>query len=216
MKSVLIIGIGNFGKHLALKMQELGNDVMIIDQNESVIEELSPIVTDAHIGNCTNEAVLKSLGIKNFDICFVTIGDNFQSSLEITSILKDLGAKYVISKASLDIQAKFLLRNGADEVVYPDKDIAEKLAVRCSVKNVFDYIDLTPEYSIFEIPVLNSWIGNSIEKINVRRKYHISILAIKKVDAIMPMPKADYIFNRGDHMIVLGKSTDIIHVADHE
>lgn len=215
MKSVLIIGLGNFGKHLALKMQGLGNDVMVVDEDESVIEELSPIMTDAQIGDCTNEAVLRSIGVNNFDICFVTIGGNFQSSLEITSLLKELGAKHVVSKASRDRQAKFLLRNGADEVVYPDRDIAEKLAIRSSVDNVFDYIDLTPEYSIFEIPVPDGWIGNSIEKINVRRKYHISILAVKQDDTIMPMPKADYIFKFEDHMIVLGKPADVLNLAEH-
>ena len=215
MKSILIIGMGNFGRHLALKMLELKNDVMVIDQNEAVIEEISSIMTDAHIGDCTNEAVLRSLGVSNFDICFVTIGSNFQSSLEITSILKELGAKYVISKASRDIQAKFLLRNGADEVVYPDRDIAEKLAIRCNTKNVFDYIDVTSDYSIFEIPIVSSWVGSSIEKINVRRKYHVTVLTIKKGDAIMPMPKADYIFKENDHLIVLGKPTDVIKLAAH-
>jgi trk system potassium uptake protein TrkA len=215
MKSVLIIGMGNFGRNLALKMQELKNDVMVIDQNETIIEEISHIVTDAHIGDCTNEAVLRSLGVRNFDICFVTIGENFQSSLEITSILKELGAKYVISKASRDIQAKFLLKNGADEVVYPDRDLAEKLAIRTSAKNVFDYIDLTSEYSIFEIPVPVSWTGNSIQDLNVRRKYHMSILAIKKDKNIMPMPKADYVFKENDHMIVLGRPSDVIKLASH-
>lgn len=215
MKSVLIIGMGNFGKNLAFKMQELKNDVMVIDQNEAIIEEISHTVTDAHIGDCTNEAVLRSLGVSNFDICFVTIGDNFQSSLEITSILKELGAKYVVSKANRDIQAKFLLKNGADEVVYPDRDIAEKLAIRCSAKNVFDYIDLTPEYSIFEIPIPETWIGSSIQEINVRRKYHISILTIKKCDDIMPMPKADYVFKEEDHIVVIGKPTDVIKLAAH-
>lgn len=123
-------------------------------------------------------------------------------------------AKYVISKATRDRQVKFLIKNGADEVIYPDKDVAKKLAIRCSINNVFDYIDLTPEYSIFEIPALDSWKGNSIEKIGVRRKYHISILAIKQDGTIKPMPKADYIFKENDHMIVLGKPEDVINLAE--
>lgn len=215
MKSVLIIGIGDFGRHLAIKMMDLKNDVMIVDKNETIIEELSPLVTDAQIGDCTNEAVLRSLGIKNFDICFVNIGNNFQSSLEVTSLLKDLGAKYVVSKASRDVQAKFLLKNGADEVVYPDRDIAEKLAIRSSADNILDYINLTPEYSILEIPVIDAWIGSSIQEVNVRRKYHVSILAVKKEDNIMPMPKADYIFNENDRLIVLGRPSDVIKLAEH-
>lgn len=215
MKSILIIGMGQFGRHLAFKMLDMKNDVMIVDEDESIIEELAPIMTDAHIGDCTNVAVLQSLGVSNFDICFVTIGDNFQSSLEITSLLKELGAKHVISKANRDIQAKFLLRNGADEVVYPDRDVAERLAVRSSAKNVFDFIELTPEYSIFEIPIMSSWIDYSIEHINVRKKYHISILAIKKGENVMPMPKADYVFLKDDHIIVIGKPSDVIKLASH-
>jgi len=214
MKSILIIGIGAFGRHLAEKMVDLKNDVMIVDQNEYIINEMSATVTDAHIGDCTNEEVLRSLGVSNFDICFVTIGDNFQSSLEITSLLKDLGARHIISKASRDIQAKFLLRNGADEVIYPDKDMAEKLAIRCSAENVFDFIEITPDYSIFEIPIKKSWIGSSIQGIDVRKKYHINILTIKNENKIMAAPKADYIFKENDLIIVLGNSKDVIKLAN--
>lgn len=214
MKSILIIGIGAFGRHLTEKMVDLKNDVMIVDRNEAIIDDMSAIVTDAHIGDCTKEDVLRSLGVSNFDICFVTIGDNFQSSLEITSLLKDLGAKYVISKASRDIQAKFLLRNGADEVIYPDKDMAKKLAIRCSAENVFDFIEITPEYSIFEIPIMKSWVGSSLQGIDVRKKYHINILTIKNGNNIMAVPKADYIFKENDLIIVLGKANDVIRLAN--
>lgn len=215
MKSVLIIGIGDFGRHLALKMMDLKNDVLIVDKEESIIDELSTLVTDAQIGDCTNESVLKALGIKNFDICFVTIGNSFQSSLEITSLLKDLGAKYIVSKASRDVQAKFLLKNGADEVVYPDRDIAEKLAIRSSADNILDYVNLTSDYSILEIPVIDGWVNNSIQEINVRRKHHVSILAVKKEESIMPMPKADYVFKENDRLIVLGRPSDVIKLAEH-
>ena len=210
MKSILIIGMGAFGRHLALKMSELKNDVMIVDKDASIIDEMSTLVTDAQIGDCTKEDVLKALGVSNFDKCFVTIGDTFQSSLEITSLLKDLGAKYVISKASRDIQAKFLLRNGADEVVYPDKDMAEKLAIRCSANNVLDYFSITNEYSIFEIPIMQSWAGFSIEEVNVRKKYHINILLIKNGDSIMTMPKADYVFKADDQIIIIGRSDEVL------
>lgn len=215
MKSILIIGMGAFGRHLALKMSELKNDVMIVDKDTAIIDEMSSLVTDAQIGDCTKEDVLKALGVSNFDICFVTIGDTFQSSLEITSLLKDLGAKYVISKASRDIQAKFLLRNGADEVVYPDKDMADKLAVRCSANNVLDYFSITNEYSIFEIPIMQEWVGYSIEEINVRKKYHINILLIKNGNSIMTMPKADYIFKEDDQMIVIGRSMEVLKFTDN-
>ena len=127
MKSILIIGLGRFGTHLCQDLAKLDNEIMIVDKDEASLEDLLPLVVSAKIGDCTNEKVLKSLGVGNFDYCFVCIGENFQSSLEITSLLKDLGAKYVVSKANRDIHAKFLLRNGADEVIYPDRDIAEKL-----------------------------------------------------------------------------------------
>ncbi|MGD9568273.1 MAG: TrkA family potassium uptake protein [Sedimentibacter sp.] len=215
MKSILIIGMGAFGRHLALKMSELKNDVMIVDKDAAIIDEMSTMVTDAQIGDCTKEDVLKALGVGNFDICFVTIGDTFQSSLEITSLLKDLGAKYVISKASRDIQAKFLLRNGADEVIYPDKDMAEKLAIRCSANNVLDYFSLTTEYSIFEIPIMQNWTGYSIEDINVRKKYHINILLIKNGNSILTMPKADYVFKEDDKIIVIGNSEEVLKFTNN-
>lgn len=165
MKSILIIGMGRFGQHLCKNLNKLGNEVMIIDLLEEKLSDLLPFVTAAKIGDCTNEEVLKSLGISNFDICFVCIGSNFQSSLEITSLVKELGAKYVISKANRDIHAKFLLRNGADEVIYPNRDIAEKLAVRCSANHVFDYVELTEGYSIVEIPPLSSWLGRVLSRL---------------------------------------------------
>lgn len=214
MKSILVIGMGRFGRHLATKMLELKNYVMIVDKNEEIINELAPKFTDAYIGDCTNEDVLEALGINNFDICFVTIGENFQASLEITSLLKDLGAKYVVSKAKRNIQEKFLLRNGADEVIYPERDMAIKLAIRHNAKKIFDYIDLTPDFGIYEIPVVESWIGKSIQNINVRRAHGISILAIKNGTELKPLPEADYTFKQDDHMIVIGQSGDVFRLTD--
>ncbi len=210
MKSVLIIGIGRFGHHLCQDMVDLGNEVMIIDEDEKAIEDLVPIVTSAMIGDCTNLEVLKSLGVRNYDICFVCIGSNFQSSLEITSQLKELGAKYVVSKANRDIQAKFLLRNGADEVVYPDRDIAEKAARKFSSDNVFDYIELTDDYSVYEIPPLPEWVGRSISQSDIRPKYHISIMGIKHSSGKVAMlPSAGYIIQADDHLMILGNVTDV-------
>ena len=182
MKSILIIGMGRFGQHLCRNLAALENEIMIVDQEEERLEDMLPLVVSAKIGDCTNETVLKSLGIDNFDICFVCIGTNFQSSLEITSMLKEMGARYVVSKANRDIHAKFLLRNGADEVIYPDRDIAEKLAVRYSANHVFDYIELTDEFSIYEIPPLPEWVGKSLKELALRNVHHISILAVKRPD----------------------------------
>lgn len=188
---------------------------MIVDQEEERLEDMLPLVVSAKIGDCTNETVLKSLGIDNFDICFVCIGTNFQSSLEITSLLKEMGAKYVVSKANRDIHAKFLLRNGADEVIYPDRDIAEKLAVRYSANHVFDYIELTDEFSIYEIPPLTEWMGKSLKELALRNVYHISILAVKRPDGEMcMMPDADYVILADDHLMVIGMNTDIQRLLD--
>ncbi len=179
MKSILIIGLGRFGTHLCHDLSRLDNEIMIVDQDENKLEDLLPLVVSAKIGDCTNEKVLKSLGVGNFDICFVCIGNNFQSSLEITSQLKELGAKYVVSKANRDIHAKFLLRNGADEVIYPDRDIAEKVAVRFSANQVFDYVELGNGYSIYEIAPLPEWIGRTIMDVNFRATYHTNIIGVK-------------------------------------
>lgn len=209
MKSILIIGLGRFGHHLCRKLSELGNEIMIVDMREDQLQDLLPLVVSAKIGDCTDPEVLRSLGIDNFDICLVCIGDNFQSSLEITSQLKEMGAKYVISKANRDIQAKFLLRNGADEVIYPDRDIAENLAVRCSANHVFDYIELNSDFGVYEIPPLNSWIQGSIRQLNIRAKYNISILGIKQEGNVKLMPSADYIIQSKDHLMVIGKKEDV-------
>ncbi len=214
MKSVLVIGMGRFGRTLAIKMQQLKNAVMIVDQNEAIIDELAPQFTDAYIGDCTNEAVLRSLGVNNFDVCFVAIGENFQSSLEITSLLKELGAKYVVSKASREIQAKFLRQSGADEVVYPERDMAEKLAIRHNAKNIFDYIELTPEVAIYEIPIMSNWSGKSIASLNIRRKYNINILAVKNGASIKSLPGGEYIFEKSDHVIIVGKFVDVSRLTE--
>ena len=209
MKSILIIGMGRFGRHLCKNLSQLGNEVMIVDEKEENLEELLPYVVSAKIGDCTNEAVLRSLGVDNFDLCFVCIGTNFQSSLEITSMVKELGGRYVVSKANRDIHAKFLLRNGADEVIYPDRDIAERLAVRYSANHVFDYIELTDEYSIYEIPPLPEWVGKSIREADIRNRYRISVLGTKVGGKAKVMPGAGYVGQKDEHLMVVGKKEDI-------
>lgn len=215
MKTVLIIGMGRFGQHLCRKMLKLNNEVMIVDRNEEAMEDLLPLVTNAKIGDCTNEEVLHSLGIGNFDLCFVCIGTNFQSSLEITSLLKEAGAKYVISKATRDIQAKFLLRNGADAVVYPEKDIAERIAVRYSADKVFDYIELDEEYSIYEIPPLREWIGKTIGEVDFRARLNSSIIGTKLNGITSFLPGADHVFRADEHLMVIGKKKDIDKILKH-
>lgn len=164
MRSMLVIGLGRFGGHLARKLSDLGNEVMVVDMDEEAVEKLAPHVTWAQVGDCMDVDTLRSLGVSNFDICFVCISNNFQSSLEITSLLKDLGAPCVISKTDRDIHAKFLRKIGADDVVYPERDMAQRTAVRYSAHNAYDYIELTSEYAIFELRVPSAWVGKTIRR----------------------------------------------------
>lgn len=214
MKSVLIIGMGHMGRHLASKLQALGNEVMIVDKNPDVITALSDRFTDSNICDCTNESIIEALGVDNFDICFVTIGEDFQASLVVTSLLKQYGAHMIVSKAKQKIQADLLRKIGADEIVWPEKEIAEKLAVRYNADNIFDYIPLTAEYSIYELPVPAAWVGQSLTELNVRRKHQVTIIAVKHDTALDPNVGPDYRFVQGDHVILIGQSDRVFRLAN--
>ena len=213
MKSVLIIGMGRMGRHLAKKMQQLGNDVMIVDNQRDVIDALSDRFTDSSICDCTNEAVIESLGVDNFDICFVMIGEDFQGSLVVTSLLKKHGARMIVAKTNQDIQAELLRKIGADEIVYPEVEVAEKLAVRYNANNVFDFVPLTAQYSMYEIPVLPAWVGQSLAQLDIRRKYQVNIIAVKNGSRLNPNMGADYCFRADDHIIVIGESDRVFRLT---
>lgn len=208
MKSFMIIGMGRFGHYLCRELSALGNEILAVDMVEEQLEPCLSLVTSAQIGDCTRQEVLQELGVRNFDACFVCIGTNFQNSLEITSLLKEMGAKKVVSRASTDVQAKFLLRNGADEVVYPERDIAERIAKKSSANHVFDFVDLGA-YGIYEVLPLKSWVGKSIRELNVRVSYNISILGIRGKDGSLVMPDAEYCFHEDDHMMVMGSDANL-------
>ena len=210
MKSVLLIGMGRFGQLLGEKLINMGVEVMIVDKDDDVINSLAPRYSNALITNCMNADNLKALDVPSFDVCVVAISDDFQSSLEITSILKDLGAKFVVSRADTDIQRKFLFRVGADEVVYPNRDTAEKLAVKLHSKNVYDYIEIDAEYSIFEIAVPPKWNGKTLVETNPRGRFGLNVLLIKKGKNIVPSPGPNYVFEDGDHIIVFGATDTIL------
>ena len=212
MKSILLIGLGRFGRHIAMELNERGHEVMAVDTDEERVNGVLPFVTSAQIGDATKPSVLEALDVESYDLCVVSVGENFQSSLEATSLLKEAGAKWVLSRASTEIQAKFLLRNGADEVVFAEKQMAEKLAVRYSADNIFDYIQLTPEYAIYEIPTPRGWEGKTIREKNIRVKYNLNILAVKHGDKIDPLPAADYVFDPKARLIVMCRKADIERV----
>jgi len=209
MKSILLIGLGRFGRHVAMKLHELGHEVLAVDKSEACVDAVLPYVTGAQIGDSTKEEFIASLGVRNFDVCIVAIGDDFQGSLETTSLLKEMGAPFVVSRAARDVHAKFLLRNGADEIVYPEKQLASWTAIRYSSDHIFDYIELDEGYAIFEIAVPSAWIGRTIGKLDIRRTHGINIMATK-IDGRMNMNiTADYTFSDSETILVLGKIKEI-------
>ena len=209
MKNVLLIGLGRFGRHIAVKMNELHHQVMAVDKTEERVEALLPYVTNAQIGDSTNEEFLKSLGVRNFDLCIVTIGSDFQSSLETTSLLKELGAKLVVSRASRDIHAKFLLRNGADEVLYPERQLASWAAIRYTSDHISDYVEIDKDYGIFEVEVPMNWFEKSIRDLDIRNKYNVNILGIKRDEKISMNVAPDTHLKPDDTIMVLGKFVDV-------
>ena len=209
MKSILIIGLGRFGTHLCQDLARLDNEIMIVDKDEASLEDLLPLVVSAKIGDCTNEKVLKSLGVGNFDYCFVCIGENFQSSLEITSLLKDLGAKYVVSKANRDIHAKFLLRNGADAVAYPEKQLAKWAAIRYTANHIFSYIELDEQHAIIEVAVPEDWQGRSIGELDIRRKYGVNILGVKRNGKTDVNISPETVLDADMTLLVLGENQEL-------
>lgn len=208
MQSVLIIGMGRFGRHLCRKLMSLKNEVMIVDRDEAAVSAMADEATGAQIADCTDEEALRALSVDSFDLCFVCIGSDFASSLLITSLLREQGAHRVIAKAAQDVHARLLLRNGADEVVYPERDSAERIAVRLNARHVFDYIELTDGYAIYEIPVPGAWAGRSIRELDVRNRHHINILAVRVSGELRPMPGADYRFAGTEHVLALASRED--------
>ena len=204
MTSILLIGLGRFGRHIAAELNQLDHQVMAVDNNEERVNAVLPFVTNAQIGDSTNEEFLSSLGIRNFDACIVAIGDNFQNSLETASLLKELGAKKVIARAATGVQEKFLLRNGADEVVYPEKQLAAWTAIRCTSEHILDYIDLDGDYSIFELAIPENWAGKTILQLDIRKKYGINILGIRESGKLHMDITPDTLLQRGTSILVLG------------
>ncbi len=210
MRSALIIGMGTFGRTLAHRLQELGNEVMIVDEDSNTIDELSGAFSNAVIADCSNKEVLATLNVPSFDVCFVAIAQDFQASLEITGLLQELGAKNIISKAKSELQAKCLLKCGADEIIFPEKDIAYKLGTKFATKHIFDYLELSNGYGVFEIKMPTSWAGKAVKDLNVRQKHGVNILAIKKKDiGLIPLQDAEHVFCASDSVLVLGLEKDI-------
>ncbi|MCR4952162.1 MAG: TrkA family potassium uptake protein [Solobacterium sp.] len=208
MKNCLVIGAGRFGRYTIRKLHELGHQIMVIDRNEERIEKIMNLVSDARIGDSTNEEFMQSIGINHFDLCIVAIGDDFLASLETVFLVNELGAKKIVARATTGSQEKFLLRNGAHAVVYPERQLGSWTAIRYSSDNISNYIELTDGYSIFEIAVPRHWDGKKIGELDVRRKYHLNILGIKE-DIMNMNISNDTVMHYGRNMLVLGKFDDV-------
>ena len=209
MKSILLIGLGRFGRHIAMKLDELNHEVMAVDNNEDRVNAILPYVTNAQIGDATNQGFMESLGVNNFDVCIVAIGDNFQNSLEATSLLSELGARQVVSRAARDVHAKFLLKNGANEVIYPEKQMAQWAAIRYSADHILDYIELDKDHAIFEISIPENWIGKTVGQLDIHNKHNINIMAFKYQGELDMNIKSDTLIPSGHSMLVLGDIKNI-------
>jgi trk system potassium uptake protein TrkA len=212
MRSMLVIGLGRFGGNLALKLAELGNEVFVVDKDPKLVGKIAPFVTRAQAGDCLKEEFLRELGVSNFDVCFVCIGVDFQSSMEIISLLKEDGARMVVAKTDRDMHAKFLTKSGADEVIFPERDMAQRTAIRYGAKGAFDCIELTPEYDILDVEVPKSWIGKSLADINIRNQYNFSVIGRKRGGKLTPVMNAEEVFEPGEHLLVAGEKKSLFKI----
>ena len=216
MKSFLVVGLGRFGRHLTRSLIELGNEVMVVDQDEDLVARMANTATAACVGDCQDEQVLESLGVRNFDVCFVCVRDDFQCSLEVTSALKELGARYVVARADQEKQIKFLRKIGADFVIHTEMDMAARAAIRFSARNAFDYFELTPKFAVFEIETPVDWEGKTVLEMDVRRRYNVNILGVKAGDTVVPLLDPKYRFQADAHLIIAGDKEAGIRLMNTE
>ncbi len=213
-KTFLVIGAGSFGQHLCHSLTAQGGEVMVVDRCPDKVEALLDVAASAKVGDCTNPEVLRSFGVADFDACFVCIGENFQNSLVITDMLKELGAKTLFSEATQDRQEKFLRNNGADHVVFPEKDIAHRLAVSMCNDNVFDYIAVADDYGVFEIAIPAAWEGKTLRQLSLRATYGLNVLAVRRGDVVHPMLEPDYACTATEHLLVMASIGDIRRIME--
>lgn len=209
MRTVLLIGVGRFGLRIAMRLAEMKVEVMAVDKNEERVKAAVPYVTSGVVGDSTSEEFLKTIGVRNFDECVVAIGDDVLASIETTCQLKELGAKRIIARASKDIHERLLLRNGADEIVFPEKQMANWTALRCGTENIFDYLELNDEYAVFDVKVPDAWCGKSIGQLDIRRRFGLNIMAVKRGSDMEIAVGTDYVLEPGETMLVLGRQENV-------
>lgn len=209
MKSILLIGLGRFGRYTAKKLNDLGHQVMAVDVEEQKVNAVLPYTTNALIGDATDPEFLATLGVDNYDVCIVTIGDDFQGSLVTTTLLKEAGARFVVSRASQDVQQKLLLANGADRVIYPEKQLAEWAAIRYSSDYILDYIAINDEFAVYEIEIPEKWIGRSLAQLDLRRRCKINVVAVKRGDVLSHEVHPDEPLTGEQSLLVLARGDDL-------
>ncbi len=214
-KQFVAIGCGRFGSSLALKLMEMGAEVMVIDKNEEVIQNIADKVTYAVQADVTDENTLKSLGIRNFDVAVISIGADIQSSILVTLVAKEVGIKYIVAKAQNESHSKVLYKIGADRVVFPEREMGVRIAKNLVSDNILDYIELAPDYSIMEILALEEWHGRSLKDINMRGTYGINVMAIKQGEMINIAVGPDDLIKEEDVLVVIGHNDDLKKIERH-
>lgn len=209
MKQVLLIGLGRYGQNIAVRLNEMGHQVMAVDKDEKRVNAILDIVTNAQIGDSTDREFLESLGVRNFDYVIIAIAGDFESSMITTVMVKELGAPNVISRASSEIQEQLLKNNGADVVIYPEKTVGIWTANRYVSEHVLDYFDLADGYSIYEISMPDSWVGKTLASMDIRSKYGINILAVRSGEHLNVTMDPNEKFVKSQSLLVLGKSENV-------
>lgn len=211
-KQFVVIGLGRFGSSIAKTLYSLGNEVLAIDSDEEAVQGIADDVTQAIQAEATDEGMLKSLGIRNFDVAVVTVGSDVQSSIMITLLVKELGIKYVIAKAHNELHAKVLYKIGADRVVFPERDMGIRVAHNLCSSSILDYIELSPDYSIMEIAAIEEWENKNLRDLNMRSKYGVNVMAIKRGSNINVSPQAEDMIKPGDVLVVIGGTEQLTFI----
>ncbi len=211
-ESYVVIGCGRFGKSVAKTLYDLGHDVLAVDSDMNTVEEIADNVSHAVQCDATDEQALRSLGVSNYDVAIVSLTESMESSIIATLLLKEIGVPYIICKAKNDLQGKMLSKIGADQIVYPERDMGEWLANRLTSKNVLDIIDLNSNYSIVEINVAEDWIGKSLIELRLREKHGLNVIAIKNKKKINITPSGDERIHKSDTLVVVSEHRKLKHI----
>ena len=212
-KQFIVIGMGRFGQSVARCLTAMGKEVLAVDKSEELINDIAPYVTHAVQADATDEKALNALGLRNFDVAVVTIGDDIQSSILVTLLCKEIGIGYVVAKAQSDLHAKVLLKTGADKVVFPERDMGMRLAHNLAAANVIDYIQVSGDLNVLEVNAVSQWTDKTLIELDFRKKYGVNVIAIKKENGkVNTAPHGEDVIDKGDVLIVVGQTADIARV----